>query len=49
MAQNDIIKKAENYANKLFTEKLPSGMIYHNYIHAMEAVSMQEKLQRNRT
>ncbi|HEY3251128.1 MAG TPA: Pycsar system effector family protein [Ignavibacteria bacterium] len=44
MAQNDIIKKAETYVNKLFNEKLPAGMIYHNYVHALEAVEYARKI-----
>lgn len=44
MAQNDILKKTENFINKLFNEKLPSGMVYHNYTHSLEAVGYARKI-----
>lgn len=44
MAQNDIIKKAEQYVNTLFREKLPGKLIYHNFAHTLDVVEYSRKI-----
>ncbi len=44
MAQSDIIKKAEEYVNSLFREKLPSKLIYHNFTHTLDVVEHARKI-----
>jgi predicted metal-dependent HD superfamily phosphohydrolase len=44
MAQSDIIKKAEQYVNSLFREKLPSKLIYHNFTHTLDVVEHARKI-----
>ena len=42
--QNDIIKKAEEFVNSLFREKLSPKLIYHNFAHTAGTVKIARKI-----
>lgn len=44
MAQNEIIKKAEEFINNLMREKLSSKLIYHNFAHTVDVVEHARKI-----
>lgn len=39
MANNDILKKTEDFISNLFREKLSPKHIYHNYKHTLDVVN----------
>src|SRR5688572_25924083 len=44
MAQNDIIKKAEDFVSNYLREKLSPKLIYHNYAHTLDVVNNSRKI-----
>src|SRR3990170_573407 len=42
--QNDIVKKAEEFVNTLFREKLTPKLIYHNFAHTADTVKIARKI-----
>ncbi len=42
--KTDILKEAELYVIRLFDEKLPAGMVYHNFSHSNETLANCRKM-----